>query len=52
MADYEGTKLQDITPLVDSDLLENSKVLIITDDNQYLVSMQTLVEYVKRKVGE
>lgn len=48
--EYQGTKLQDIDTITDVKTIESAKILIITTDNQYLVSFQDLVNILKAKV--
>lgn len=48
--EYQGTKLQDIDMITDVATIEKSKILIITANNQYLVSFQDLVNILKVKV--
>lgn len=48
--EYQGTKLQDINTITDVATIEKSKILIITANNQYLVSFQDLVNILKVKV--
>lgn len=48
--EYQGTKLQDIDTITDIGTIESAKILIITADNQYLVSFQDLVNILKAKV--
>lgn len=48
--EYQGTKLQDIDTITDVATIEKAKILIITTDNQYLVSFQDLVNILKAKV--
>lgn len=42
MANYEGTKLQDIEGTLNLDELRNGKILIVTEDNQYLITLEQL----------
>ncbi len=42
MANYEGTKLQDLEKVVDPARLVDAKLLIVTADNQYLITIEQL----------
>lgn len=42
MANYEGTKLQDLQQAVDTNNLSNAKILIVTEDNQFLITIEQL----------
>lgn len=50
MAEYEGKKLQEIHELPPEVDIRNSKVLVVTEDNQYLVPMATLVNRIKELI--
>lgn len=50
MAEYEGRKLQEIAELPPEVSINNAKVLVILEDNQYLVSMQTLAQRIKEMI--
>lgn len=51
-SEYEGTKITDITTALDTSVLDGAKVLIVTDNNQFLIPVSKLVEYIKVKVNE
>lgn len=51
-SEYEGTKITDITTSQDTSALDGAKVLIVTDNNQFLMPVSKLVEYIKVKVNE
>lgn len=42
MANYEGTKLQDLERVVDLDRLVNPQIMIVTGDNQFLITIEQL----------
>lgn len=42
MANYEGTKLQDLQQVLDTNNLSNAKILIVTEDNQFLITIEQL----------
>lgn len=50
---FDGTKITEIETLPNTPQtnakLANAKVMIITADNQYLVSMATLIQYIKNQ---
>lgn len=48
MANYEGTKLQDLEKALNPTQLSNVKVLIVTDDNQYLITIEQLKQLLGR----
>lgn len=49
--EYEGTKIIDLTTIENTVNLDGAKVLIVTSDNQLLVPMALLVEYLKIKIN-
>ncbi len=51
-SEYEGTKITDITTVQDVNVLDGANVLIVTDNDQFLMPVAKLVEYIKVKVNE
>lgn len=51
-SEYEGTKITDIATAQDIGALDGAKVLIVTDNNQFLLPVDKLVDYIKAKVNE
>ena len=49
---YEGTKITEIETLIESPNLDTAKILIITSDNQYLVTMTSVMDYIRQKLNE
>lgn len=49
--EYEGTKITEITSTINPANLDGAKVLIVTTDNQLLVPMSVLIDYIKVKVN-
>ena len=50
--EYEGTKITEITTAQDTGTLNGAKVLIVTENNQFLLPVDKLVDYIKAKVNE
>lgn len=48
-SEYQGTKLQEFETMLTDSVIEKSKILIITDDNQFLISFDKLVEIINRR---
>lgn len=49
---YEGTKITEITTLSSIPNPDTAKILIITSDNQYQVSLPTLVDYIRQQLDD
>lgn len=50
-SEYEGTKITDIPTVLNPSIMDGAKVLIVTADNQHLVPMSVLVDYLKGKIN-
>lgn len=45
--EYQGTKLQDLPTTIDENTIINSKILIVTNDGQHLVTFNKLVQILR-----
>lgn len=52
MAEYEGTKIQDIDTIPPEVTLEEAKFLVVTSTGQYLVSFNNLVKQISDKINQ